>query len=89
MDYSQYKADHDVDLNYFDMNGNYLLWKTGVMRALVLFNQKDNKLYNIVSRSENKEITSPMLLDGRLLIWFEKPWGAGNTKPVYHYLFLK
>jgi len=88
--YSQYNMSRNVYLSNSNTRGNYLLWSTGVMRALVLFNKADNKLYNIVSYSDNKEITSPMLLDGGLLIWFEKPWGSpGNAKPTFKYCYLK
>jgi len=88
--YSQYNMQKDVYLTNINTDGNYAIWDTGVMRALVIFNKRDNKLYNIIEFSDNKQITSPMLLDGGLLIWFEKPWGSqGIMKPIFKYCYLK
>jgi hypothetical protein len=88
--YSQYSMERDVYLTNINTIGDYVLWDTGVLRALVLFNESDNKLYNIVPYTDNKQIFSPMLLDGKLLIWFETPWGSrGDTKPTYNCCYLK
>lgn len=90
-DYSEYNMMNNVYLTSINTVGNYVFWDTGVMRSLVVFNKSDNKLYNIVRHSDDKEITSAMLEDGGLLIWFEKPWGVhgGYTRPTYKYCFLK
>lgn len=88
--YSQYNMEKDVYLSNISTVGNYGFWYTGVNRSLVVFNKTDNKLYNIVQYSDNKEITMPMLLDGGLLIWFEKPWGAHDVlTPTFKYCILK
>jgi hypothetical protein len=87
--YSQYKNKRDIYLTQACTIDDYLLWSTPAMKALVLFNKADNKLYNIVSASEGKEITSPFLLDGRLLIWFERDSSTPSNQPIYRYILLK
>lgn len=87
--YSEYSARDNVYLTNLNTVGNYLVWDTGVLNALVLFNKEDNKLYNIVPYSEKKEINNVQLLDGGLLTWFEHPIGSDRSKSEYKYIFLK
>lgn len=85
--YSQYKSRKDVYLDNITTVGNYALWTTGYMPSLVLFNEDNEKLYNIIQLPSNKEINSPQLLDGGLLTWIELTHDSSET--LLKYIILK
>ena len=85
--YSQYKSRKDVYLDNVTNVGNYALWTTGYMPSLVLFNEDNEKLYNIIQLPSNKEINSPQLLDGGLLTWVELT--HDSSQDLLNYIILK
>lgn len=88
--YSQYKNLSDNYLTDLQSVGNYLVWDTGGSNSLVLFNKNDNKLYNIVPASDKRYITGPELLDGNILIWYDRPYSSQGTGiGAYKYVVLK
>ncbi len=88
--YSQYRETKDDYLMDLQSAGNYLVWNTGGKNSLVLFNKADNKLYNIVPVSDKRYITGARLLDGNLLVWYDRPFSAhGSGIGTYKYVALK
>lgn len=93
-DYSLYKSHLHYYLTDLQAAKSYLLWSSGVPIGITVFNQEDNKLYNLVpepDRVEVNEIKYPQLLDGGLLIWHDLKYGKtfGNDKFTFRYIMLK
>jgi len=91
--YSPYKPHKDVYLAGLETSGKYLLWSSGINYGLTIFDQEDNKLYNLApvpNHVETDEIRGPQLLDGNLLIWHDLKYGSNEDDRVsYKYIFLK
>jgi hypothetical protein len=88
--YSQYKNIENDYLTDLESTGGYLVWNTGDCSSLVIFNKADNKLYNIVPLSDKRYISGPRLLDGNLLVWYDRPFSSqGCGAGTYKYVVLK
>ncbi|NSW92891.1 MAG: hypothetical protein HPY74_19995 [Firmicutes bacterium] len=92
--YSLYKSRKDYYLTSLQEFENYLLWSSGIPWGITIFNQEDNKLYNLVPAPDGvkvDEIKYPQLLDGGLLIWRDLKYGEtfGKDKFTFRYILLK
>ncbi|MBO8158934.1 hypothetical protein [Thermosyntropha sp.] len=92
--YSVYKPREDYYLTDLQEYGSYLLWSSGIPWGITIFNQKDNKLYNLIPPPDGvkvDEIKYPHLLDGGLLVWYDQKYGeiVGKDKFTFRYILLK
>jgi hypothetical protein len=88
--YSQYQKIKNDNLSNLQSAGGYLVWETTFDNALVIFNKADNKLYNIVPDSQKRYITDTRLLNGNLLVWYDRPFSSnGAGVGEYKYVVLK
>lgn len=88
--YSRYKRYPNVGLMNLTAVGKYLLWDSGINHGLTIFDQKTNKLYNLVLEPNHAavdEIRNFQLLDGGLLLWNNLKYGVNQN--VKSYILLK
>ena len=88
--YSQYKIMSTDSLTNLQSAGGYLIWYTANQSSLVLFNKADNKLYSIVPLSDKRFITDAKLLNGKFLVWYDRPFSTQYAGiGTYKYVVLK
>lgn len=89
-EYSQYRSVYNDYLIDLESSGDYLTWNTAGQSSLVVFDKADDKLYNLVTTADSRNVSGPRLLDGNLLIYYDRPASShGEGLGVYKYFVLK